>query len=173
MARPWDEMSIQFELRDARVVAILKGGGAVVEQGLVLSFIEGRHESYESRGEDQPMISRLDYHGSFEVAGDSGGLTGEAAKAQIVIEGTHSNGRRLEIRGEGWLGYDERGRIEGTFTEAPDMMIDEVEDDEEDEASEPAVPRKEWEALIAEVRPRPSQQFVRAMVGCSFPDNDV
>lgn len=106
------------------------------------------------------------------MAGHSAPLAGQSVRAQIVIEGTHTNGRRLEIRGEGWLGYDERGHIEGTFPEAPDMFIDEVEDEEADiEAAKSAMPKKEWEALIREAQPRSSPQFLRAMIGRS-PEDD-
>lgn len=62
MLRPWDGMSIQYELRDARLVAILTGGGAVVEDGLHLSITEGRHESLEHQGEDEPYLATLTYH---------------------------------------------------------------------------------------------------------------
>ena len=71
---------------------------------------------------------------------------------------------------QGWLGYDDQGHIEGTFTEAPEMFIDRVEDDVDDEdvSSEAVKPPKEWEPMKREAKPRPSAQFLRAMVGRPF-----
>ena len=51
------------------------------------------------------------------------------------------------------------------------MFIDHVEDDVDDEdvSSEAVKRRKEWEAMMREAKPRPSAQFLRALVGTAIP----
>lgn len=162
-------MSIEFEIREARLVASIADGGAVVENGLTICFDEGRYESYESRGEGEPMVASLDYHATFHAKDQEPGDRSEAVSARIVIEGTHENGLRLEIRGDGWFGYDEHGHFEGTFTEPPIMLIDEVEDDDEPEVE--TLSEAEQKRLQG-LRPNPPEQYRKAIWGIPQAEND-
>ena len=79
MANPWTGMGVEFEMRGARVVAIVTGGGgAIVEEGLDLSLEEGRVPTF-GRGEDDEGTSSLAYHGGFYPLGKSPGDTSEIA----------------------------------------------------------------------------------------------
>ena len=63
-------------------------------------------------------------------------------KARIVIDGTTGDGP-LEIRGDGYFGYDEHGQLEGSFSEPPMMLLAKLEFPEMEAA---AMDEKEWVA---------------------------
>lgn len=129
--RPWAEMVHTYLIERARVVATLgDDGGAIVEQVERLECREGR--VLHSHGDDTYI---LEYMFGFGVADAPEPDAGQSVEARIVISGQHTNGLRLEIRGPGWIGYDNLGNIEGCFTEAPVMITEEscgTEDDEEE-----------------------------------------
>ena len=163
MARPWEDMTAEFELRDARMVATLTyGGGAIVETGLHLIISEGRSLLWGGRGD-----ATLEYRVEFEAAGKPPPEASEAAEGMIVIEGTHSNGLRLEIRGQGFVGYDDRGTIEGSFYDPPSMLVDDPGDEAEAEG-EPEISEEAFGKLMNN-KPKLSQQYRKAVVGRRFP----
>lgn len=171
MARSWDGITTEFELHDARVVAtVTGGGGAIVESGQHLLITEGR--SYEYDGEDERTLA---FRTTFETAGKPPAEAAEGAEAMIVIEGTHSNGMRLEIRGKGYVGYDDRGDLDGGFDEPPLMLVDDFGDQEDDEEVEPELSAEAIDELMSR-RPKLSEQYRKAMVGRRYPadaDQDV
>lgn len=164
MARAWDGMTTEFELHHARVVATLAwGGGAIVENDQHLLFIEGR--SYEFDGEGKETLA---YRTTFEVAGKPPAQAAEGVEAMIVIEGTHSNGLRLEIRGKGYVGYDDRGDLDGGFDEPPVMLVDDAGDPDDNGQAEPDLSDEEFEELMR-TEPKLSEQYRRALAGRHYP----
>jgi hypothetical protein len=110
------------------VVAILaKGGGAIVETHAVLGLNEGRGETY-SRGGATGSLSYLSYGLTFWPKSDEFGDQHTGYEAQIVINGTAANGRPMEIRGDGFIGHDEHGKLDGKFYDAPLMLIPSEDD---------------------------------------------
>lgn len=167
MHDPLEGLSVTFSLSSARIVATVKGGGAIVESGLKLRFREGRSYTWRSdRGED---ISELFYQLDFAVDDDREGDAWQGVEAQIVIEGTYENGRRLEIRGEGWIGYDEHGQIEGIFDKPARMIIEGEPDNTGEEVS--AVKQAAVADSVAP-EPHPSEQYGRALHARIFEDEE-
>lgn len=130
----WPSLVVEFELKNARVVATLgDDGGAIVEQVPRLYFSEGRLVSFEMpRG---AALNLYEYNCHFGVMDEGDPMASSSSQARIVISGVFSNGLRLEIRGDGWIGYDDKGNLEGCF-DSPPVMIRESEDPEGDEEAE-------------------------------------
>lgn len=113
----------EFELTSVRVVATLGDDrGAIVENLPKLLCWEGRLQSYEST-EDGPL-NTLDYHFGFAVLDEADPMASTSLPGRIVITGVHPTGGQLEIRGNGWIGYDEKGNLEGVF-DIPPVIITE------------------------------------------------
>ena len=127
---PWDAMLVEFDVEHARVVATLgHDGGALVENVRRLRCSEGRLYSFETS--DERELHTLEYFFGFSACEEAEPYPSNSVPGRIVITGTHPNGRRLEIRGNGWVGYDEAGNVEGRF-ETPPVMITEDSDPEDD-----------------------------------------
>lgn len=140
---PWGDLQSLFVLDDVRVIATFEyDGGAIVELVSKLECIEGRRFTMGGECADRESAAYLlEYHFSFGVADAPEPMAGQMAEARIVITGKHSNGKRVEIRGNGWIGYDNDGNIEGDFQRPPVMITEETEfppigDDEEMSAEE-------------------------------------
>jgi hypothetical protein len=124
----WTGLTVEFELRDVRLVATFgHDGGAIVENLRSLTCAEGRLYSYEAR--DDRELHTLQYIFSFGALAESDPMASSSAGARIVITGRHRNGHQIEIRGNGWFGYDDQGNVEGMFdvppviiTEDPDLI---------------------------------------------------
>ena len=132
---PWPDMVVEFELNSARIVATLGGDrGAIVENVPKLLCWEGRLFSIERR--EDGNLNTLEYRFGFSESEDADPMASEATMGRIVITGRHANGLELEIRGDGWIGYDDKGNVEGTF-DSPPILIAEDDDPEEvpDESS--------------------------------------
>jgi hypothetical protein len=127
-ALPWADLRTIFVLRDVRVVATFSDdGGAIVELLEKLECSEGRHYIETGERADRKLATHiLDYNFSFGVPGVPDPLAGQAALARVVITGTHTNGKRIELRGDGWIGYDNDGNIEGNFEQPPVMITEET-----------------------------------------------
>ena len=162
LANPWDCMSVTFKINDARLVATFtEDRGAIVEEGLSLEFNEGRCYTWGTLGSGR-TVSALEYHCDYYLADRGPPQAEQHVEARVVITGTHENGQAIELRGDGWVGYDERGGVSGTFIEPPSMLVDEL-DDEPDDPNDPTVlSAEEFEARI---RPEPTfpPQFMAAM----------
>ena len=119
----WKDHSLTYQLRNARVVAVLhEGGGAIVEQHPVLQIDEGRVETYGTDGKGQ-TTSTLDYALSFYPKSDRVGEKHTGYNASIVVTGETTDGRLMEIRGEGFIGQDEFGQLDGQFIEVPAVYV--------------------------------------------------
>jgi hypothetical protein len=126
---PWSDLEAKFLLHDVRIVATFShDGGAIVELLEKLECIEGRHFTFG--GEDSDRESQaylLKYRFAFGIPGVPDPLASECAVARVVVTGRHTNGKRVEIRGTGWLGYDNDGNIEGHFEKPPVMITEATE----------------------------------------------
>lgn len=133
-AEIWSSMSLDFEIVGARIVATLgNDGGAIVEKVRRLHCSEGRLYSYESR--DEGEVHSLDYAFSFSGGEEGDPLASRSVKGRIVIAGHHTNGHRLEIRGTGWIGYDEAGIVGGRFDAPPVIITDDCDPEPQDVVS--------------------------------------
>lgn len=133
----WSEMAVEFEIRQARVVATLgEDRGAIVENVRRLICSEGRLYSIETDGDES--IYQLEYHFGFSACEEAEPYPSTSVPGRIVITGTHSNGQRLEVRGHGWIGYDEAGNVEGRFDKPPVLITEDADQDEYDEPEEPS-----------------------------------
>lgn len=125
---PWNGTTWEFDLTNARIVATLGAHrGAIVENPSKLTCWEGRLYSFESR-EDGP-VNLLEYRFGFSAQHDADPMASTAVAGRVVITGRHPNGLQIEIRGDGWIGYDDKGNVEGTFDEPP-VIITEDHDPE-------------------------------------------
>ena len=119
----WSGLSTRFEIHRVRLVAMLgRDGGAIVENLRRLYCSEGR--IYVSEGTRQGDLHSLEYDFTFSASMDGEPQLATAVPGRIVISGHHTNGRRIEIRGTGLLGYDEAGNIEGRFDTLPAIMTE-------------------------------------------------
>lgn len=163
----WDNLKTTYVIRNARIVAMVKDGGAIVEQG-DFSYEEGRWAT-EYGGSQRENPPRLEHTASFQTLGAPVPDAGEAVEARIVIDGTCDDGP-IEIRGNGWFGYDDNGNIEGRFEPSlPDIFLDTMpphEPEPEDEMS--FEERVDW---IGNLKVKTSPQFERAARGRSFDDD--
>ena len=154
---PWPNMCVKFWLKDSRVVATFEDdGGAIVEMIERLEFTEGRSYSEHGNPEGGPSVPILEYTCGFGVPDTPIPLGSEAAFARIVITGKHDNGKRIEIRGEGWVGYDNNGHIEGNFDDPPFMITQTTEFISSPSDPEPMTPEEFDRHLKAEY-PMPKQ----------------
>jgi hypothetical protein len=151
---PWGGHTLTYELKEARVVAVLhEGGGAIVEHHAILQIDEGRVESYGTDGQGQ-TTSSLAYALSFYPKSDKAGEKHTGYNAAIVITGRTADGRLMEIRGDGFIGQDELGQLDGQFLEVPAIYIP-----SNDDLSENA------ERRASDSWPEPKGEFVLATYG--------
>ena len=123
---PWSDLAADFEVHRVRIVAMLgHDGGAIVENVRRLYCREGR--VYVSDHSRKGEYHSLEYEFSFGVAKDSELQLSTAVPGRIVISGHHLNGRRIEIRGSGHIGYDQGGNIEGRFDSLPAILTEDCE----------------------------------------------
>jgi len=155
---PRDSFTVDFTVDNARVVATLgSDGGALVEQVTTLHCSEGRLYTFQL-AEDGADLHAFEYYFGFHQVDDGDPLASRSVEARIVIEGTHSSGNRLEIRGNGWIGYDDKGNLEGHF-EAPPVILTDDWPEPDSESGDPADPN--FEPLLDFPTP---PQFARALV---------
>jgi hypothetical protein len=125
---PWDEFTRLYDLMDARVVAILdEDGGAIVEAIPVLEICEGRMHTIGTDGKGQ-TTSSLDYGMSFGSKDEKPGDQFSGYEARIIISGKAANGLPMEIRGDGTIGHDENGRLDGMFHSMPSIYVPDDDD---------------------------------------------
>lgn len=127
---PWHSLMRDFELTDTRIVATLgPDRGALVETPPSLVCSEGRYHTIEMRGDNAPL-EQLEYSFNFATHDEAEPYPSQSVVARIVLEGTTENGVRVEVRGDGWIGYDEIGRIEGRFDEPPIVIAHPARDED-------------------------------------------
>jgi hypothetical protein len=157
LVRPGSALAPAFELSNARVVAtVTRGGGAVVENVRRLQCSEERLYTFEC-SERGGELHQFQYNFHFGEAHDADPLPFHAVEARVVITGHLTNGRRLEIRGTGWIGYADNGKVDGWFDTPPVILTEDWGSELEDsEAEEEAIPLPEGRSF-----PMPPQ-FVQA-----------
>jgi len=119
----WSNIEASYKLTDARIIATMKKGGAVVEDGLTVVIREGRLWVCRGDQDDPDREEALKYHLSFHVDSENIPESSVSSRAQIVIIGKHESDNVFQIEGRGWLGYDETGRIEGFFEKPPRITV--------------------------------------------------
>jgi hypothetical protein len=162
----WDNLQRRYEVRNARIVATVLGGGALIESGNFV-YEEGRWP-HPGDGPTRPPLLSLSY--TFETLDAPDFDAAESVQARIIIDGEGEAGR-LEIRGDGWIGYTEHGFLTGYFDRAPDMLLDYVEaadDPEEDTVSE-SMPER-WAKRMELIKPKTSAEYDRATRGREWAD---
>jgi len=113
----------EFAITQVRVTAaVLRGDDAVIEGLAELHCAEGRR--YVVQFADDVELHSFEYAFIFRQKVDDGPLTAGAVEARIVIEGRYGTGHPLEIRGDGWIGYDNEGSLEGRFDDPPVILTD-------------------------------------------------
>lgn len=118
----WDAGTVDFTLSDARIIALTDDGDTIVEEGLTLLISEGRSAAFEYYGEERERHS-LHYHLSFGVVGAPEPDASTWAESRIVITGNHESGVKLEISGNGFMGYEDHGLPEGNFDDPPSIIV--------------------------------------------------
>lgn len=160
--KAWPDRCISYELTGARIVAIVVGGGALVET-MDLRYDEGRMAMAYSEPHDYAhKPPELEPLYSFTQTPDVEHLASELIEASIVIDGAYDDGQ-LEIRGKGWIGYDDNGRLSGWFDEPPQMLLDTLPEREPGNDDDWSVDK--WEREMGKHPPLPTAQFDRACRG--------
>ncbi len=150
------ESLLSYVLTNARVVALLDGGGVVVEQGDV-DYREGRMAT--TSGDDEPTYSLVPVW-AFSAVGAPVPDASELTDAEMVLEGDY-DGQRIEMRGSGTFGYTDTGHFEGEFY-APPMIILESFPEQQNVDGPAEFTTEEWVSRMSEIEVKPSEQFRRA-----------
>jgi hypothetical protein len=157
----WENTTRRYELRNARIVAAIDGGGAMIETGDFV-YEEGRHPTrFSDDGTGDPPWLELFY--GFSVIDAPTPDATESVEARILIDGDGEAGR-MEIRGNGWIGYDENGFVNGWFETPPKMLLDHGAK----MPDWPVDPKRgelsfgEWMAHMEATKPRTSAEYDRA-----------
>lgn len=157
----WDDTTTKYVICQARIVAMVKDRGAIVELG-DFEFEEGRL-AVEYGGEDADQHPPLlEYTAAFRTLGAGMPDAGEAVEARIVIDGTCDDGP-IEIRGDGWFGYDDKGNVEGRFEPLPPtVFLDYIREDDTAprDVGMSQEERLEW---MMNTSPQLSEQYKRAV----------
>lgn len=150
------DSTLTYTLANARVVALLDGGGVVVEQAVV-EYREGRMAT--TSGDEEPTCS-LTPMWAFSAAGAPVPDASEMNEAQIVLEGDY-DGQRIEVRGSGTFGYTDSGHFEGEFF-APPLIILERFPEQQAEDDPPEFTTEEWIVRMSEIEVKAPEQYRRA-----------
>lgn len=135
----WAALFPDFALEGVKVIATLgSDGGAIVENLRRLQCSESRHYAFEML--EDKAIHTFQYIFNFAESDDADPMASASVRGRIVIIGNHVSGHRLEIRGDGWIGYDDKGKLEGRFDVPPVIITDDwdIDADEAEYADEPA-----------------------------------
>lgn len=161
---PLAENLLIFTLTSARVVAVLNGGGAVVEETDV-EYREGRVAM--TTGDEEPTCSLAPVW-AFSAVGAPVPDASELNEAEIVLEGDY-DGQRIEVRGTGTFGYTDTGHFEGEFYTPPMIILERYPEQQIDDGP-PEFTTEEWVSRMSEIEVKPSEQFRRAQRGIALAD---
>lgn len=155
-----NDTTITYALANTRVVALVEGGGVVVEEGKDLEYIEGRSIILGAPDYDVPQ---LEVCCRFNIVDAPTPDMMELTDAWITIDGD-CDGQRIELRGQGNFGYTNHGTFEGTFTEPPKMILEQVPESQSanDDDVDDGLTAAEWMAHMDTVPVKASPQFDRA-----------
>lgn len=164
----WGDLAIRIRIEGAQF------GGAVVDGGMVIEthdieYVEGRMPSQVDDSFEGGGTKHLGFIMSFGTINAAVPDCGVAVEARIVISG-HATEGFVEIRGDGWFGYDENGNIEGRFDNPPVILVRETVPDLAVER--PELTDSDWQEHISRVTPKTSEQFEWAGRGRSISEGD-
>ncbi|WP_260482362.1 hypothetical protein [Sphingomicrobium flavum] len=170
MTNPWDETLPEYQLNGADLVAFLdEGGGAVTRKATNFIVREGRHQSYGQALKQE--YTALVYSLSFEEEEVGELLASVSYRAKISLAGRHENGKWMEIRGDGWLGYTDTSKIIGSFYAPPTILLDPSEYNDEDPAA-PDDERVRAPAFMDMPDPVAPPEFIKAEYGRGISDEE-
>jgi hypothetical protein len=158
--KKWLEEWVTSPLTNVRLYAAVENGGIIVETR-DLVFREGRVAMTLAEPEGEVPI--LQFVASFVEPDAAVPDTAVLVAARLVILATHTKGL-LEIRGNGWVGYDERGCLEGSFDAPPQMLI-EASDIAARQDGPAELTDEEFQTYLRTVHPQPPEQYGRAIRG--------
>ncbi|NCP20307.1 MAG: hypothetical protein GW855_14270 [Erythrobacter sp.] len=124
---PWSAHVSRFDIRDAQLTGMRPDGEVFVRHDLSLTVQEGRFEHLSEDEQGQPTPSRLCYGCTIRISGAASPDYWSGTDMQIVVTGTHQNGWRITIVGQGAIGFDDAGSVGIEFDQAPTMTVYEKE----------------------------------------------
>lgn len=132
----WDNLAHKFEIRQARIVAMVsRDGGAIVENVRQVCCREGR--LFNANATKVGEVHTLEYAFTFSSAEKAQPSLSKVVQARIVVTGHHANGQWIEVRGNGLIGYDEAGNVEGLFDPLPSIITEKLFDGNPEEDNPP------------------------------------
>lgn len=159
-----DPLIRETTIRQAHVVATLsRSGGAIVETGDI-EFREGRQATIIGMGDERDSQAALEYTCGFGKPGTPLPDASSSMEAYIVIDGKTDLGG-MEVRGHGYIGYENLGNFEGWFERPPTILLDEYPESKNADDEAEVESTKDWVAQLRARQPRPSPQYERARRG--------
>lgn len=155
---------LTYVLTNARVVALVDGGGAVIEHGDI-EYREGRVATIGGHNAETCTLAPV---WAFSVVGAPVPDASELGDAQIVIEGDHED-QRIELRGTGAFGYTDTGHFEGEFYASPVIILDHYPEPT-DEPVPSDFTADEWGSRMGVIEVKAPEQFRRAQRNLSPAD---
>jgi hypothetical protein len=164
----WEHLTATYVLRNARIVVAVRDGGAIVETADI-EYTEGRFPS--DFGDDPQEPPQLINETSFRQIGSGPADASVAIEGRIIIDGMHENGP-IEIRGEGWFGYDDKGYFDGRFDPDPPVIILDSMPLPPVTTDHPEMSPDQWLEYIESIEPQTTEQFERATRARDFTDRE-
>jgi hypothetical protein len=151
----WNDLITTIRLPGAQFVGAVKDGGVVIETHDI-EYREGRVRETTDHAFEEGATKHLGMAVTFGTVDapppDAYCLT----EARIIIRGEAKQGF-IELRGDGWFGYDEKGNIDGNFNSLPAMLV--LETVPYPPHDEPEMTTDEWMEHIGSVEPQTSEQY--------------
>jgi hypothetical protein len=112
-----------WTLHGASATAVRYDGVPITRSGLTLRILEGRGEQLHPSEEPDKYLTVLAYELAFSEADAKESDNSEQSEGAIVLAGSMSDGRPCKIWGDGYIGEDNLGQIEGSFWKAPRIEL--------------------------------------------------
>lgn len=125
-------LNVTWDMRDVTITAVGHRGAVFNERSLQLRFCEGRHHELHPNDdypEDETLCDLLSYEMRFWIKDGKDPDNARQSECKVGIIGTMSDGRQWKIHGDGYVGRDNHGQIEGSFFTPPRMELSEAEED--------------------------------------------
>ena len=160
----WGDLATRIQIKGAQFVGAVVDGGVVVETHDI-EYVEGRLRASTDHEHDEVETKHLGFVMAFGTIGASAPDCGVSVEARIIITGKAAAGF-VEIRGNGWFGYDEKGNIEGWFDDVPAMLVRAAVPHPNDD--EPEMSEADWLQHLKNTSPKTSAAFEWAGRGRSI-----
>jgi len=151
----WGDLATRVQIKGAKFVGAVIDGGVVIETHDI-EYVEGRLRASTDHEHEKVGTKHLGFVMAFGTIGASDPDCGVSVEARIIITGKAADGF-VEIRGNGWFGYDEKGNIEGWFNEVPAMLVRAVVPHPNDD--KPEMDEADWLKHLKETSPKASEAF--------------